>query len=311
MANYICIDGGTTNTRLTLVCDGKIVDYLKYHVGAKKGIDDKNLLKDAVTEGISTLLSRNTVSSCEITRVLASGMITSEFGLVNLPHITAPAGLSELHRSMYETKLDDVSNIPFAFIRGVKTDCKSLESADMMRGEETELAALFKGEGIYVLSGSHSKIVSVNGRGEITDFKTMLTGEMIAALRENTILKSTVEIEDSELNEEYLLKGYDYARSHGINEALFKVRILKNIFDIKADEIYSFYLGVVLCDEVSYILLQTPKKVVLTGQTNIKDAIASLVSQNFSTAVEVIPETVSDSAAAMGMIKIFEHSDIG
>ena len=66
------------------------------------------------------------------------------YGLVNLPHITVPAGIDELHNSMEKVVLSEISNIPFCFIRGVKTECSNLEDADMMRGEETEVMGIFQ-----------------------------------------------------------------------------------------------------------------------------------------------------------------------
>ena len=38
MANYITIDGGTTNTRISLIKDLTITDTLKFNIGAKGGI---------------------------------------------------------------------------------------------------------------------------------------------------------------------------------------------------------------------------------------------------------------------------------
>ena len=54
-------------------------------------------------------------------RILASGMITSEFGLCLLEHLIAPCGMGELAASMHEVVLEDISKIPFVFARGVKT----------------------------------------------------------------------------------------------------------------------------------------------------------------------------------------------
>ena len=44
MKNYITIDGGTTNTRVSLVKGEEIVKTIKLAVGARVGIDNKKLL---------------------------------------------------------------------------------------------------------------------------------------------------------------------------------------------------------------------------------------------------------------------------
>ena len=72
MINYIAIDGGTTNTRISLVVNGNIVDTIKYNVGAGKSINNKNILKSTIKDGIDKILRRNNMQSFEIQRILAS-----------------------------------------------------------------------------------------------------------------------------------------------------------------------------------------------------------------------------------------------
>ena len=239
MATYITIDGGTTNTRVNLVVNGEIVDKEFIPFGAKASIGNREKLKAAIKDAIAGLIERQNIKESDVTKILASGMITSEHGLVQIPHIKTPAGLAELNAAMHEVTLDDISNIPFVFISGVKTDADELCDADMMRGEEAEIFGIGKGaDGVYVLPGSHSKIVSVEG-GKITRFKTMLTGEMIATLLDGTILKGSFDLSKVSLVKEYLFKGYEYCRDNGINDALFKVRILKNLFGASENELFS------------------------------------------------------------------------
>ena len=276
MANYITIDSGTTNTRVSLVIDGRIADTRKFNVGAKKGMENGQLLRDALRGGIADILQANGMNEEQIECILASGMITSEFGLVNLPHIIAPVGAKELHGSLYRCSLPEISRLPFVFVRGIKTGGDALENVDMMRGEETELLGSFEGAGTYILPGSHSKIIDVDEQGRVVRFKTMLTGEMIAALSQNTILKDAVQLQDFAVDEEFLLMGYEYARDHGLNEALFKVRILKNLFGKSPEQIYNFYMGVVLCDEIGQILEGEPVKIVIGG--NLALSLYSIIT---------------------------------
>ena len=136
MKNYITIDGGTTNTRISLIKDGRVVETIKLSLGARSGIDNNDALKTAIADAIDTLLKKS--NGIEIEKILASGMITSEFGLYNLPHISAPSGIDELHNAMCEVRLDDISEIPFVFIPGIKVSDGELSHSDMMRGEEVE-----------------------------------------------------------------------------------------------------------------------------------------------------------------------------
>ena len=184
MSVYIAIDGGTTNTRVVLIKDNVLTDGIKLSVGARKSIDGNGVLKSEIKGAIERLLSKNGVAASEVRCVLASGMITSEFGLCHLEHLTAPVGISELHGALERVYFRDVTDIPFVFIRGVRLSSDNFEDIDVMRGEETELMGIIStdyGECIYILPGSHSKIIRVDREGRIVDFSTMLTGEMIAA----------------------------------------------------------------------------------------------------------------------------------
>ena len=232
MSTYITVDGGTTSTRLNLLRDSVILDTVKLNIGARAAMDDRKSYTDAIKNGIETLISRNDAK--DVKQILASGMITCEFGLCNLPHIKAPAGLCELHEAMHETVIEEISDIPFVFMRGVKVDSEDVDTFDMMRGEETELMGIADrayGACVYVLPGSHSKIIKTDESGRILSFATMLTGEMIAALSQHTILKDAVDWSVDTLDRDYLLKGFEYAKEAGINKALFKVRVLKNSFN--------------------------------------------------------------------------------
>ncbi len=58
---------------------------------------------------------------------------------------------------------------------------------DVMRGEETEIFGIADtGAALVVLPGSHSKWARVEG-GRVVAFRTFVSGELFAALRDHTI----------------------------------------------------------------------------------------------------------------------------
>ncbi len=310
MRIYITIDGGTTNTRINLVKDKAVIDSIKLNMGAKDNIESDSFLKNEIKYAIKSLLEKNSVCEDDVIRILASGMITSEFGLCHLEHIDVPAGIDELHKNAHEVVMEEISDIPFVFIRGVKIASPDFENVDMMRGEETELMGIINPDYkscVYVLPGSHSKIIATDDEGRICNFSTMMTGEMIASLSQHTILKDTVDLSISEMNSEYLLKGYDYSKSQGINKALFKARILKNIIKCSSREIYSFFIGVVLCDEIEHILKSNAKTIVLGGKVQIKNAMAEILQKRTDKEIIILPESVVSMSTSLGAIKIFEN----
>jgi len=311
MKLYLTIDGGTTNTRINLVRDGKLCDTVKNSVGAGKAKDDKELYVGAIREGIAEILSRNYLTEQDITAIIASGMITSEYGLCNLEHISVPAGLCELHESMYKCDIPQISSIPVVFIRGVKCCGESFADTDIMRGEETELMGIIDkayGKCVYVLPGSHSKIIKTDEKGRIWDFSTMLTGEMTYVLSQNTILKDAVDLSISDFDEKMLLCGFDTCKHEGINKALFKVRILKNIFSASAVECYSFFMGVVLCDELVSIINSDAENVVLAGKAQLKNAMAYILQNRCNKKVVTVDDSTVNASTAVGAVRIFESA---
>ena len=310
MMRYITVDGGTSNTRVMLVQNGQIEDIVRIPFGARAGIENATALRTAIRDEISELLVRHKLKEADIERILASGMITSEFGLCNLPHICAPAGIAELHAQLHEVVLEDISPSPFVFIRGVKTVGTSVADTDMMRGEETELMGVIDEGGeksLYVLPGSHSKLIETDASGKILRFSTMLTGEMIGALATDTILKDAVDLSIRTYDAQMLLAGCRYAMENGLNEALFKVRILKNLFQKDAMESYSFFLGAVLSAEIKIILASPIRRVVIGGKSQIKRATAELVQALSDKETVTVSDTDVDSSAARGAIRIYEY----
>ena len=313
MSTYVTLDGGTTNTRVSLVVGGNILQTVKIPMGARACIDNAAVLRGEIRAAIDTLLSAHALKESDVERILASGMITCEFGLCHLPHVTAPAGLRELHESMHEVLLPDISAIPFVFIRGVKSVGAGLRDTDMMRGEEAELMGILQDgseKTLYVLPGSHSKLIETDADGRILRFSTMLTGEMIASLSQGTILKDAVDLSIEEFDKDFLTEGCLYATERGLNEALFKTRVLKNLFSATREEVYSFFLGAVLAAEIACIRASDCARVVIGGRSQIKRATAALL-QVFAPEKEVL--TVSDgevdASSTRGVIRVYEYTE--
>ena len=312
MADYLTIDGGTTNTRINLVQSGNVTDQLKLHVGARSALSDAMGLRQEVKRGIVTLLERNNVPTDCIRAVIASGMITSESGLVTVPHIPAPAGVQELAAGLHEALLPEISTLPFFFVPGVRyTDAQAVET-DVMRGEETECMGLMTQLGfdtsIVLLPGSHSKAICLRN-GRIESFSTYLSGEMLAAIRESTILKASVTFDGVSPVAEELRHGYEYCEQEGVNKSLFKVRILSNFLHATPDQVYSFYSGVILHDEIRSLLRQPFDQIYLGGQTVLKRMMKLLLTAYSDKQVIELEDEVCEKASTLGAVSIFETCD--
>ena len=146
----ITIDGGTTNTRCILWNSSRQrIDEQKREVGVRNtAIDGNNSkLKNAVKECLEQLLEDHSLTYDNINHIIASGMITSDVGIVVVPHLTAPADLEQIARSTVAIRLPEICPIPIHFIPGIKNSCSNIslenyEAMDIMRGEEVESLAI-------------------------------------------------------------------------------------------------------------------------------------------------------------------------
>ncbi len=121
--------------------------------------------------------------------VLMSGMVGSRQGWVEVPYVGLPATLDDLAAGTVPVEAPGFADL--AIVPGVAAGTDGAGWADVMRGEETEifgvLEGLGRGDGVFVLPGSHAKWVRVEG-GAITHFETFMTGEVFEALSKHTIL---------------------------------------------------------------------------------------------------------------------------
>ena len=309
MSKYITIDCGTTNTRIFLIDSDKVVARLDMHIGASKCAEDKYTFKKILRQEIASLILKSDHSEKDYNAIIASGMITSELGLCHIEHLNAPLGLRELHDGLVCRDVG-ISAIPCYFIPGIKITNGDLEHTDFMRGEETELMGLINGadeEMLYILPGSHSKHILTKGSA-ITDFRTFLTGEMIGAIANSTILRDAVDLNLSGVDENFLLLGYDTARKLGIGQALFKTRILKNVFSATRHQCYNFFMGVILESEISALEKSEIKNITIGGKGSLRDPMKLLFDRRTDISVRTPPEEDIENCTALGAVKIFEYS---
>ena len=91
---YSVIDTGTTNTRIYIVKDtGEIVAKAYRKVGVRDTAisGSKKALVDGIVACFHDALANGGLREDDINLIFVSGMLTSELGLIDLPHICAPA----------------------------------------------------------------------------------------------------------------------------------------------------------------------------------------------------------------------------
>ncbi len=120
--------------------------------------------------------------------ILMSGMIGSDRGWMSVPYVPAPAGVADLARALQSVS----RSRPIHIVPGVS---QRVPHADVMRGEETEIAGFIAQEGpseaLLCLPGTHSKWVQIRG-GQIVEFRTHMTGELRALLLSHSTLSPDI-----------------------------------------------------------------------------------------------------------------------
>ena len=294
---YITIDGGTSNTRIYSVEQGHVKPLAKAAVGAHNPNKLRIFLKEELAR-----LRKNDVAA-----IIASGMITGCSGIYDLDHINAPAGLHELHNAVQKATITDITSVPLTFIPGIKINSPQIENADIMRGEETELMGLgeISANTAYVLPGTHSKCIMTDEYGRICNFFTMMTGEMLYAIKQSTIIGSSFEYFNS-ADEKFLSEGFELAAKKGINEALFKCRIMDMLYSKNQKEIYSFCLGVILFGELDRIAKTNAKTFVFGGREALRVPESFLFKKYYKKNTISLDSDICSKAAALGAVKIYE-----
>ncbi|WP_343619810.1 2-dehydro-3-deoxygalactonokinase, partial [Ralstonia sp.] len=257
--NILTIDTGTTNTRVTVWRDDVALCQAARQVGVRDTAitGNRTTLQRGVQDTIEAALQKAGFGMSQVDLVLASGMITSNVGLHEVPHLVAPAGLRDLAAGMVQATIPEVCPQPIWFVPGVRNPVDNLglhniESMDMMRGEEVETMGLVSRLGItepavIVLPGSHSKFVHLDADQRITGCVTTLAGELLHVITHNTILADALDSDfATEVDPEMLLSGARSASSIGLGRACFMVRTLGQFTIYERNARANFLLGAVL-----------------------------------------------------------------
>src|ERR1700735_1811295 len=116
--------------------------------------------------------------------IIASGMVGSRHGWREAAYVKCPAGPREV--ATHLTRVEAAGRR--VHLAAGLSYVDEAGQPDVMRGEETEIFGIAEaGARLIVLPGSHSKWAKVDG-DHVVAFKTFVTGELFAALRDHTIV---------------------------------------------------------------------------------------------------------------------------
>lgn len=211
-AEWIAVDWGTSNLRAWAMGPG---DSVLARASSPKGMGQlqRDEFEAALIEVVGDWLADG-----RPTPVIACGMVGARQGWVEVAYAAAPT--PPIAAAMMRAPSSD-PRITVFIVPGISQS----EPADVMRGEETQIAGFVDryGDGVVCLPGTHSKWVSVDD-GRIAKFRTAMTGEMFALLAGQSVLRHSVAGEDWD----------EAAFATGVEAALGDPAILTQLFSIRA-----------------------------------------------------------------------------
>ena len=180
MPTWIAADWGTSNVRFWAIgADGSVL-------GERTSADGMGSLVPSEYEGVLNQSCNEWLETA--TTVVACGMVGSRQGWVEAPYQTAPCAVCPNQMVKAPVKRNGLT---VHVIPGIR----QTEPADVMRGEETQIAGYLAQnddwDGVICLPGTHTKWVHVSA-GEVVSFQTCMTGELFALLTEQSVLRHSI-----------------------------------------------------------------------------------------------------------------------
>jgi 2-dehydro-3-deoxygalactonokinase len=231
---FIAIDWGTTNRRIYLIVQGKVV---------RSDRDDTGALAMAgagYSEAIASIRSEYGDLP-----VLMAGMVGSSLGWSDAGYIGLPAAIPELAASLHW--IDSRT----AIVPGLSIDDR--DRTDVMRGEEVQLlGAVAKGlvprDAWLCQPGTHCKWAEIKD-GRITNFITAMSGELFALLRKSGVLAHhlTSPVQDNDA----FAHGVAEGAGRDLAASLFSVRSLCVLGKLADKDASSFASGILIGSDVA------------------------------------------------------------
>ena len=257
MAGLVAVDWGTSNRRVfTLADDGTVQD---------RRADDQGVLHCKDFKGEVDAIRQAAGGA----PVLMAGMIGSNRGWVEVPYVHAPVDLAAIAAGVKWVE-PGVGIVPGVAYRDGT-------AADVMRGEEVQiigaLALGLIGDGLVAHPGTHGKWVEVE-HGCIARFRTVMTGDIFAALKAKSILSDLL-AHDAGIGDAFVA-GVDHGLTGtDLTAELFTVRARVLLGAARAEDAASYVSGLLMGSEVRIGLGRLRAEVVpVIGTSELTERLA-------------------------------------
>jgi 2-dehydro-3-deoxygalactonokinase len=310
----IYVDMGTTNTRGWLMRGSQVVASAREATGVRTAArsGSNGIIRETLREIVSRL--RNDAVGLEHpsspTCIVGAGMITSSLGLLELPHIRPPAGLEDLQTAAKWHSCPEISDFPILLVPGVRcgpelASVTSIHELDVMRGEETLCAGLVASRTVNRLDvvmnlGSHWKAIRLNEQGKIIGSLTSLSGELIHAAQQNTILAGSV-AQDWPTNfcEKWIHLGMTEQRRSGLSRTAFCTRLLDLEQQGTPADRLAFLVGAFIASDLDALLagkvFHSRSRVGIVGSQAVAEAWQSALQTSEIQSVVITQKQTEDA----------------
>jgi 2-dehydro-3-deoxygalactonokinase len=237
--------------------------------------------------------------------VCLSGMVSSSLGWKQLPYAPLPFPLDGSRAVIGQDVLAcPYGTHPLYFVSGI------CSHDDVMRGEECELVGIFSSmnirrareDAVAILPGTHSKSIEVH-KGEITAFRTFLTGELYQLLCRHSVLAHSVGPDAPVEADEHFEMGVLRGKECGLLGSLFSVRALSLLEGASPEYSRRYLSGLLIGDELAGTLASypAPAAVVLGGSPPLQRLYRrALELLGAGDRVFPVPESIAARAASLG-----------
>jgi 2-dehydro-3-deoxygalactonokinase len=242
----IAIDWGSSSFRAYLMSPkGDVLDEL----ASSDGIG--SVAAGAYAATLKRLIGRWLKAHASLP-IVASGMVGSRHGWRETPYVPCPAGPRDVAERLTAVEANGRGVVLAPGLSYVD----EAGAPDVMRGEETEIFGVAdSGARLIVLPGSHSKWARVEA-DRVAAFKTFVSGELYAALRDHTVAGAFAKAAPTKAPEAAFALGVERGAAaacegkSGLLGLLFGARALPLMGALEADDAGEYLSGLLIGAEI-------------------------------------------------------------
>ncbi|MGD8789897.1 MAG: 2-dehydro-3-deoxygalactonokinase [Burkholderiales bacterium] len=295
----LAIDWGTSSLRIyRLDASGQVVDTRHCARGILQVADAAfaSVLQDEAADWLDA----------HGTHIVMSGMIGSRQGWTEVAYVPCPASLPEIAAAMASVQWQSDMGKDYRARIAPGLSCRDDSGVnDVMRGEEVQILGVLDelgpGEHVVCLPGTHSKWANVSD-DRIMSFRTYMSGEVFAVLKQHSILGRTMAGDD--FDEGTFLRGVTRAAdAGGMLHHLFGVRAEVLAGKLAEEQSASYLSGIIIGHELVSVAGQI-RQFHLVGNSAL-NSVYSLAA----TSMKLNAIVHQDAAAPRGLFALAQHME--